>query len=571
MGIAASRRSWLPRVGLVLLVLASSGHRFANEFVLDDDAVIVRGALIHDPANLPAIWTRHTMAASAADRGYQEVDTYRPVPLTSFVFDAMVSGRDPWMYHLTSLLLHLACVLLLHALLSHLVGGAGALYGAAFFAVFPWGVEAHVWINGRSDPLSLVFLLLVAHALARSRTLVALPLWALALLSKETALMVAPALWLMPIPDARGTSAGSRYVWPERDLLLRRAAVLAAGAGIYLVMRLVALEGVRVSSPGRAMDALERLPLVLGHGLRSLFLPELPYLQSLVDELTPSVGAMALGGLATTAFVVGALVSRETRPLALVGVSWTLLPLVPVSLIATMLWPGWGRYLYTPAAGLSLLLAMVAARLQARLAGPRRQLVRVVLGVHIGLLSLLSIAYTLQFRTSEELYATSAELAPEIDMGVGFLGMNLRREGDFVRAVPLLERAIELDPDRIRYWQHLASSLLAMGERDAARSVSAEGIARFEGDPRTFGLHWVAVQSLPHRDPAAAIHHLVRCVELYPAFPDCRRALAGLLAPSAPDHAANRAAWEVELGRRTEARRAGLERALAQEETARDE
>lgn len=79
---------------LALATLLSSGHRFANGFVFDDVHVIADGSVIHDIANLGQVWTHHTMFASSADPGrVQAVDTYRPVPITLFMFDAAIGGR----------------------------------------------------------------------------------------------------------------------------------------------------------------------------------------------------------------------------------------------------------------------------------------------------------------------------------------------------------------------------------------------------------------------------------------------------------------------------------------------
>jgi hypothetical protein len=56
------------------------------------------------------------MVASSQDGavGQPALDTYRPLPLVTFFWDAWLAGRDTWSYHLTNTVLHaLVCVGLL--------------------------------------------------------------------------------------------------------------------------------------------------------------------------------------------------------------------------------------------------------------------------------------------------------------------------------------------------------------------------------------------------------------------------------------------------------------------------
>ncbi|MCA9617207.1 MAG: hypothetical protein KC586_30810, partial [Myxococcales bacterium] len=141
------------RLLLALFALAAlpSLGRFGNGFVFDDQAMIVEGEVIHDLSNLPRAWTSRTMFVSARDDGTTDsVDTYRPLSVTTFFVDAAWSGRSPFGYHLTNLLLHVACTWLLFFVSLRLWPDeerSAAFVAAAFFATHPWLVEAHVWIN----------------------------------------------------------------------------------------------------------------------------------------------------------------------------------------------------------------------------------------------------------------------------------------------------------------------------------------------------------------------------------------------------------------------------------------
>lgn len=536
---------------LLLLVAVTTGHRFANGFALDDETVIVRGEVIHDPANLAGIWTHHAMFVVDADPGVQPVDTYRPLPLTTFVVDALVSGHEPWMYHLTGMTLHVLVTWLVFALLRRTIPdvedaeAAGwrcgsAVYGAAVFAAHPWLVEAHGWINGRSDTLALLFVLVAALALGRESRrafLLAGVAWGLALLSKETALLLLPALATTPRSWTEG---------PTRRALFARAALLSGIALAYLVARGFVLGGIRAGSGARLQAALVRMPLVLADGVRALVVPELAYLRSLSEELPPTPLGIAGASALVVALLVFAIVSVRRRPV----LSWALLwlaPLVPVAVIATSIWPGFGRYLYMPAVALALLVSGAAA-LARRASVVVRRALSVAALVHVALLGLLAADYTTQFRSSEALYRRSIELHPELGMGYGFLGMQERRQSRFAEALPLLEAAVARDPDELRYRLHLVASLIHLGRAPEAHAAAVAAIGEVPSQPLASGLYYYAATTMPARSPDGVVSFLVTCLELMPDRPDCLSALRSLLT-QAPDRGANRAAFERRVGR----------------------
>src|SRR4051794_30620431 len=93
------------RVCLVALLPALvTLPKFWNGFVFDDVFVILNGDFIHDPHNLVAAFSSHTMIASSLHSavGSVPLDTYRPISIASFFWDAALSGRSPWAYHLTN-------------------------------------------------------------------------------------------------------------------------------------------------------------------------------------------------------------------------------------------------------------------------------------------------------------------------------------------------------------------------------------------------------------------------------------------------------------------------------------
>ena len=105
------------------------------------------------------------------DGRYPHGDFYRPMANLSLAWDWMWWGLDPFGYHLTGLLILAACSLALAALALRLFGSRWvAIFSALVFLLHPAHFEALPVAARRSDPLSLLFLLLALCAPTRTRT-----------------------------------------------------------------------------------------------------------------------------------------------------------------------------------------------------------------------------------------------------------------------------------------------------------------------------------------------------------------------------------------------------------------
>jgi protein O-mannosyl-transferase len=506
---------------IAVAVVASTGHRFGNEFVFDDVAMIVEGDVIHDLSNLPGAWTSRTMFVSAADDGtVDSVDTYRPLTVTTFFVDAAWSGRDPFGYHLTNLLLHLACAWSFFLVTRRLLVGVSepvCAFAALVFALHPWLVEAHVWINGRSDPLSLLLVLASAWSIlgvreARIRTHYGAWFWVFfgffgALLAKETSVTLLPALCLLPVGST----------WPSRTTLARRSGVLVAAGVLYFAIRLHVLDGARVGSGSALVASLRALPVLWADSFVQALAPHELCLRSMRDEY--SLGFASVLGAVGVCLLVGAFAWwMRKRPVVIVALGWFAGPLVPVALIATVLWPGFGRYLYLAIPGTSWLLALL---LQRGLETQWRSLAVALAGVYLAVLGVATFSFTRDFESDTSLYSDAISTHPESPMGYGWLGLSLVKSGNHVEAIPFLEQAVLLDPGTHRYLARLGQSLHAVGRFDDSAAIAARGIEAFHGRPEEASYRMLAVTSMTQPMPRAAATHLVRCLEVWPQRRDC--------------------------------------------------
>ena len=127
---------------------------------------------------------------------------WRPILYSSWAFDAKVWGSSPFGFHLTNIIFHSFSTVLLF-LLCHLIlkqfNIKEALkisgFAALIFAVHPVHVETVSFISARSDLLCSIFILLsmIFFVLTYKRfyyILISLPFFYLALLSKETAIVL---------------------------------------------------------------------------------------------------------------------------------------------------------------------------------------------------------------------------------------------------------------------------------------------------------------------------------------------------------------------------------------------
>jgi tetratricopeptide (TPR) repeat protein len=175
---------WQIAILLVAVALAYA-NSLANSFTLDDELYVQRNPQV----------TRHSLRLLFEPNAATNV--YRPLTFATLAANWMAAGYSPFGYHLVNLLLQAAVVLLLFFVLRQLLegvdGSASISFAAALlFAVHPIHTEAVSSIVGRSELLAAGFLLAAWLLHLRDRSFMALAAFALALLSKESAIVLLP-------------------------------------------------------------------------------------------------------------------------------------------------------------------------------------------------------------------------------------------------------------------------------------------------------------------------------------------------------------------------------------------
>jgi hypothetical protein len=277
-------------------------------------------------------------------------------------------------YHAVVLALHVANALALFALLSGPCGRPAALLGATFFAVHPALFTALYWQSARADVLAASFALLTVGLVLREgrERWLAVPAFALALLSKESVLPLPAALFFVQRWRA------SREAPPRRGL-----DPLAIVLGLLSLVYGMALFAPRGAGIAIGFDPAAAYGLDLGGAvLRNLLtyagwavdLPRLTPGLRYVDAPNPDL--FPLGAVVLTAAGVAASAPRLRARGFHLGLLGFLLLLAPVLPLRNHTYH---YYLYAPLLAFALCLSAVLAALSEGI-GPRGRWAIAVLG-----------------------------------------------------------------------------------------------------------------------------------------------------------------------------------------------
>jgi protein O-mannosyl-transferase len=525
--------------GMLLLLTAVSVAVFWNglrgQFVYDDVPIIAENPLIQ---SLPrclrvfstSYWNRGLRGPQAAENSL-----YRPLTLFTYALNYRFAGQRPMAYKVTNLALHATVVGLLFFLTLRLgLAPGAAFFSALFFAVLPAHVEAVTNIVGRAEVLSALFLLAAWLAMFQStrpaRIAAGLAFFILAMLSKETGLLLLPALVLSELARGDTFRTTLRERWPVwtivaiilllflewRFVLLGRA--LSAGAVGYFAGR----PKIVVALTMAKFFAVHYVgPLLTGRGIPADFT------RPTFADATPGDTLAGLLWLVTLAAVGISFYGALRRRTAALGLALFFLFLLPFS---HLIWPleviGAERFLYLPSVGFCLFLGSVGGTLWQRSKG---------MGIALAGVGLLWAAFwgwraakrNLVWLTPQGFWDTAVRESPQSPstwQGRGFVAI---RDGDLAKAKTCIDRALAINPQYLHAQINRAEIDGAEGRYAAAeRGFLAVLRRRPSEEDALFGLARVAEAQANWRK-AAWYYHAV--VNLDPYHSAARRNLGIML------------------------------------------
>ena len=430
--------------GTLALVLAAVAATYAsgltNGFVwLDQREIIEREMILSGPGELLSRLARPALAS-----GY-----HRPLYELMHSVDLWIWGLRPLGFHLSSLALHLAAVVLAMILMKRLGWDtwAAALLGL-FWGLHPVNAEVVGLIHAKADLLCAVLLLASAHLVlhacraAEQRpgryVALAVAVFAAALLAKETAFawpLFAIAVWTY-----------LRRRRPREALLVKTYTVAGSCVAIAaLVYRTI---------DGRFAGALVGW-VPLPERLATFAEVYIRYVAMLLWPVGISVSDTVLRASAWPAIHGVVVVMACVAVAGVQALGWARMPslrpwialynlaLLPVSQIVPLLHFRSERFLYIP----SLAFLGAAVTVVRHVVPDRRSMLPHRAG--LALVGAVAVFYAgldrsriERFGDDRELFAAEVDANPDYLEGLSVLGSYYDRAGDFARAVSYFRRAL---------------------------------------------------------------------------------------------------------------------------------
>lgn len=461
--IGPRARTALLCLGLALAILAAYANHFHNEFHFDDFHTIVNNLFITDLHNIPRFFGDASLFSVNAVNA-----SYRPVTSTSLAIDYWLGhSYQPFFFHFSTFCWFAVQVILMFFLFRRIIDHADphpsnlwtALAAAAFYGLHPAGAETVNYIVQRADlynTLGSVASVLCFAAFPRQRKYGWYLLPALiACLAKPPALIF-PLLLLFYIflieqdgsfspadgpANRQAWAATLRAVWPALAVTIAAAILIAKmtppafrGGGDPLLYR--------VSQPWVAL-----------HYFKSFFLPtelsadtDWTYVAPFSGEAL--AGYVFLAGLLAAVFYTSR--KREWRPIAF-GLLWFLVALLPTSLMPLADVTNDHR-MFFPFVGLALAvfwgLRLVLFRKTERLTMNPSWIHGTVIGLAVVLCAEAAGTHVRNqvWRNEESLWHDVTIKSPRNARGWSSYGASFINREDFAGALPVLQRAEQLQP-----------------------------------------------------------------------------------------------------------------------------
>ena len=444
---------------VVLVPLLVYGQSVQYDYVQADDAdLILKNRLfISQLGNIPDTFTR----------SYFEVDGelndqktyYRPLVISSLILDTQLGSGEATVYHVTNVAMHTLVVFLLYSLLIAMqadrrVAGACAL----LFAVHPVNVQAVCWIVGRNDLLLAVWVLISMLSLIRfSRTHATTALlghliaFALALFTKESAIMMLPLFVLFA------------WLWVGQSSFYLRHRSVLMGYGVILLgwygLRQQALSGGDVfevtTIRSLSQTLFVNIPDLLVHTGKVVAPIRLSIMPSL-DVTGLMLGVLALGVCVT---ILGRVLTPRRQ--VFVG-GWFLLFLLPTLLVDEM--PIYEHRAYVPLLGLCIGLSQIKI---AEHTARRQHVVAVIL---LALFTVQTVRHSAVFTDRFTYWASATNDSPYAPIALVNLGQMEEERGRPGQAELHYRRALSLDPETPKANNNLGIVLMAKGDSVSAKA-----------------------------------------------------------------------------------------------------
>lgn len=474
-------------------------HTVGYTFSPMDDYWLIqkRVDFLSDISNLPQLF-REQMTEVGYSANY-----YRPVLNLSFMLEAVIAGKAPWMYHLGNIMIHLINGLLVFVLLKKFkTGKKTALFLSVLFMVHPVNAQAVAWIPGRSDTLMALFLLLSFIFFIRffraKKLLYIIPgsfFMLAALLTKETAI-IAPVILLVWY-----FSANRGYIRLIYDIVAMAGMILSIA--VWYILRIRVMEG---SLTGNGSGILSN---ALNYGVEGFLAFTGKAFYPLNTPLTPFINtASVISGIVFVMVILIALfyMGCKKRSNAIFGAAWFLLMLLPPLLVKGGANEHW---IYPALPGFMIFLASVDySRIRIHRTGAAVLTIAVLV-----LFVVRSHARSAVYKDYDSFLDEAIDENPGFAMYYDMRGTLMKSRGHYDKALRDYSEAIEINPGKVTFRLRRATLYASLGEKKKAWEDLSAIISRDSMNTTAYYLRaGLLGETRQYREAIQDLDHYIRIV-----------------------------------------------------------
>jgi tetratricopeptide (TPR) repeat protein len=561
-----------PVLAVAVATVLAYARTLSFEFVWDDVLLVARSQRLREWSSLPTVLASHFWAEVHEGSHY-----YRPLVSLSYFLDLHVWGLNPFGFHLTNLLAHLATALAVLVLARRLTGNllAASIAGVAF-ALHPIHTESVTFISGRTDVLSTLLFLLALLGYARWRDGGSAPVLAgslaaffLALTAKEVAvtLPLILLLWDLLVTPASGRATADATESRYGPLVRAAGRYGAYGAviGLYLVVRMLSLGALVESDPGVWGTLLTRLLTTTKIVASYAWMALVPFPANAHYVIVPVVAPPPLAWWGAAAFL--AVLLAATAWAVVRAPRWgfcalwfwlTLIPSVGVNLLPLPTAVMAERFLYLPSVGFCILLGLALDRALGAAGKVAADQIRPAPAFALAGLLLAYVGLTIwrnePWQDHYHLYLNMVDTSPDSDLPHVNLALVQLPRGEIAEAHAHFKRAVEIAPGNPRALVGLGLTETILGEREAGLRHALEAERLAPKNPNVLG--FLGQLYLLREEPARAVEVFQESLRLHP-----EQAYTSVLAARALGRAGRQAEAEAALTRAAALVRPGTEEA----------
>lgn len=456
-----NRVVWLHVAIMIVAVLVAYSKVFGAGFMSWDDIDYVFNTpdiTGFTAANFNNWWTEYY------------IGNYQPLPMMSYALDYVMGGNEPFVYHLTNILWHIADVILLYACMKRMQGNAYiALFVALLFALHPVQTESVSWVAARNKVMNGFFFLAamyvyIGYVLSHNRN----KLWLIylfavaAYLCKLTAVTLPFALLAVDIWMHR--ELNKKDVWLEKLPLI----LLAIPIGIINLQAQADVQFLNTHPEFHIGHTI----VFAGYAYVQYFINLLlPFKLSVLYPYPTAIGAIHIFyTIIAVAMVVLGVVAYRKNWYALAG--GILFYTVNIAIVLQFVQFGEvlmaDRYLYLACIGIWYPVVYYLYQYFSK-----AQHNKTVVG--IGLLSALCLLYSVATFSRNDIWLSElnfwksvTDKFPESSIAQSSLGGVYMKDGNNTEAAVHINEAIRLDANNYKAWYNKGTLLLRKGDARGA-------------------------------------------------------------------------------------------------------